>query len=357
VQGSQTRSYTFPSNLLVIPGDPYYGGAEGSTADASFLIGTQGFAALGIVQPDYVVPNGFLFTSNATINFAGVDFVSYAALPTNGTQSINRGGVAGANSPTNFAGVSASITQGPLNYSDLWWGGTAENGWGMTVQQHGNIQFNIFFVYDGTGKPIWYAMPGGSWNSNFTVFSGGLARPTSAPLNAYDKTTFNPGTQIGTMAVTYTSANTATLNYTINGVSGTKQIQRQLFGPSDSTPGLQVGDMWWGGDAQNGWGVSITQQFRTLFAAWYTYDPSGNVTWYTLPGGTWTGNSYSGTLATATGSPWLGTVYNPAQFSPAAMGTVTFNFTNANNAVMSYTFTAGPYAGTSQTKTLVRQPY
>jgi len=227
----------------------------------------------------------------------------------------------------------------------------------MTVQQHGNTQFNVFFVYDGTGKPIWYAMPGGSWNSNFTVYSGGLAKPTSAPLGTYNSTQFNPGVQVGDMAITYTSASTAVLNYTINGIAGTKSIQRQLFGPTDNTPGLQVGDMWWGGTAQNGWGVSITQQFRTLFAAWYTYDQNGDVTWYTLPGGTWNGNTYSGTLATATSSPWLGSTYNPAAFTPAAMGTVSFAFSDANNAVMSYTFTAGPFAGTTQTKQLVRQPY
>lgn len=246
---------------------------------------------------------------------------------------------------------------GPLNYSDLWWGGTAENGWGMTVQQHGNVQFNVFFVYDGTGKPIWYAMPGGSWNADYTVFSGGLAKPTSSPLKNYNPAQFSAGSQVGTMSITYTSANTATLNYVINGISGQKSIQRQSFGPVDNTPGLQVGDMWWGGNAQNGWGVSITQQYRTLFAAWYTYDANGNVTWYTLPGGTWSGNTYSGTLATATSSPWLGGIYNPAAFTPVAAGTVSFNFSDANNAVMSYTFTSGPFAGTTETKTLTRQPY
>ena len=251
----------------------------------------------------------------------------------------------------------ASLPSTAANYSDLWWGGTAQNGWGMTVQQHGNTQFNVFFVYDGAGKPIWYAMPGGTWNSNFTVFSGGIAKPTSAPLNAYDKSLFQPGGQVGTMAITYTSLNTAQLNYTIGGVSGQKNIQRQIFGQSDGTTGLTVGDMWWAGAAQDGWGVSITQQLRSLFAAWYTYDQNGNVTWYTLPGGAWSGNTYSGVLATATSSPWLGGTYNPAAFTPAAMGTVSFTFSNANNAVMSYTFTAGPFAGTTQTKQLVRQAY
>ncbi len=246
---------------------------------------------------------------------------------------------------------------GPLNYSDLWWAGNSENGWGMTVQQHGNVQFNVLFVYDNTGKPIWYAMPGCTWNADFTTCNGQLAKPTSSPLNNYNAAQFVPGGAVGTISLNYTSANTATLQYVINGIPGQKTIQRQTFGPVDNTPGLQVGDMWWAGDSQNGWGVSITQQYRTLFAAWYTYDQAGNATWYTMPGGSWNGNTYSGGLAAVTSSPWLGTTYNPALFSPSQVGTVSFAFQDANNATMTYTFTSGPFAGTSQTKQITRQPY
>ena len=95
--GAQGRTFTFPSNL---PGDSatmsedgggYYGG--GYTEYKSFLIGTQGFAALNVVRPDYTVSNGFLFTSNGTINFGEAsDIVSYASLPTTGGLSINASG-------------------------------------------------------------------------------------------------------------------------------------------------------------------------------------------------------------------------------------------------------------------------
>ncbi len=242
-------------------------------------------------------------------------------------------------------------------YSDLWWGGNAENGWGMTVQQHGNVQFNVLFVYDAAGKPVWYAMPGGNWNADFTTFSGQLAKPTSSPLNAYNPAQFNAGGAVGTISISYTSPSTASLQYEINGIAGQKSIQRQSFGPVDNAPGLQVGDMWWAGESQNGWGVSITQQYRTLFAAWYSYDPAGNATWYTMPGGAWNGNTYTGGLAAVTSSPWLGVNYNPSLFAATQVGTVSFAFQDANNATMTYNFTAGPFAGTSQTKQLVRQPF
>src|SRR6195256_2662108 len=78
----------------------------GDSANKTFLIGTQGFAALNVVTPDYVVPNGFLFTDGGTLNWAGgADIVNYASLPTDGRLSINRVEVTAINSPKNFAGV------------------------------------------------------------------------------------------------------------------------------------------------------------------------------------------------------------------------------------------------------------
>ena len=39
------------------------------------------------------------------------------------------------------------------------------------------------------------------------------------------------------------------------------------------------------------------------------------------------------------------------------VGTISLNFSDASNAVMSYTFTSGPLAGTTQKKTIVRQDF
>jgi hypothetical protein len=170
-------------------------------------------------------------------------------------------------------------------------------------------QFNVLFVYDAAGKPVWYAMPGGNWNAASPPFRT-AGQADSSPLNAYNPAQFNAGGAVGTISISYTSPSTASLQYEINGIPGQKTIQRQSFGPVDNAAGLQVGDMWWAGDSQNGWGVSITQQYRTLFAAWYSYDPAGNATWYTMPGGAWNGNTYTGGLAAVTSS-WLGVSFIP----------------------------------------------
>ena len=248
----------------------------------------------------------------------------------------------------------AVASGGPANYQDLWWAGVQENGWGMSITQHGAMLFAAMYIYDAQGQPIWVALPGGSWNSAFTTFSGALYVPSGSWFANYDVSRFVPGAPAGFATLNFTGANSATLTYTINGISGSKAIVRQGFGPQDSSlPVASYADLWWGGTAQNGWGVAINQQYRTLFALWYTYDAAGRTIWYAVPGGSWTTtNVYTGTAYRTTSSPWLGATYDPAAFVAPPVGTVTFRFTDLNNAVMNYVID-----GIAGSKSLTRQPF
>src|SRR5262245_1764358 len=84
------------------------------TADRRVLIATQGFAALTLIAPDYVLPNQFLATDAATLNFAGSDQVAYASLPTDGTNALTRFGTSTTNLATNFAGQAAVVPVLPV---------------------------------------------------------------------------------------------------------------------------------------------------------------------------------------------------------------------------------------------------
>jgi len=109
-QGAANHSFTFPANL-----------PSTATANTSVLIATQGFANLGIIAPDYVIPAGFLFTSGGTLNFASVDSMTYGALPTDGVQSLSRNGTIGVNSPKNFTGASGTIlAPAALSFTPGW---------------------------------------------------------------------------------------------------------------------------------------------------------------------------------------------------------------------------------------------
>ena len=92
IGNTQTHTFTLPSNL------------PGETANHAFLIGTAGIQAAGAPQPNFVVPNNFLFSAGGSILFFGANGGSYTALPTDGVQSRVWGDGNAVNSPQNFAG-------------------------------------------------------------------------------------------------------------------------------------------------------------------------------------------------------------------------------------------------------------
>jgi hypothetical protein len=237
-------------------------------------------------------------------------------------------------------------------YQDMWWSGSAENGWGVSVVQHGDMLFTVIYAYDAQGKPTWYAVPGGTWNAARTGFTGDVYSPQGSPFFAYDASRFAPGAAIGTVTLAFTGANTATLDYRIDGVTGRKSITRQLSGPNDASLPEQRGDMWWGGPSQDGWGIAVLQQYRSLFSVWFTYDAGGQPTWYVMPSGGWVdGNTWQGRIYRATGSPWLGQAYDPAALELTDVGSYQMVFDAAGASFRYYV------EGRGGTLALTRQPF
>jgi hypothetical protein len=112
------------------------------------------------------------------------------------------------------------------------------------------------------------------------------------------------------------------------------------------------GDLWWGGEAQNGWGVAINQQYRTLFAVWYTYDANGKRVWYSMSEGTWTSpTTYAGPLFVSSG-PAANGPFDPNQVTRTQVGSGTLQFSDANDGIWSYTVN-----GISGSEPITRQPY
>jgi len=89
---SPLHTFTFPVDL------------PGNSAGRSFLIATQGFADLGVLSPDYVVPNGFFSVAGGAIGVAGHGY-QYPALPVDGLKAYwAEIGYVGDAIATNFAG-------------------------------------------------------------------------------------------------------------------------------------------------------------------------------------------------------------------------------------------------------------
>ena len=107
---SNAHSYTFSTDL---PSQPQ--------ANDHFLVATPGYAALtGVPAVDYVLAtNSFFNSAGDTLTYAGgTDTLTFSAaqLPTNGTDSLNRGYgrstfATAVNSPTNFSGDTGSLPE------------------------------------------------------------------------------------------------------------------------------------------------------------------------------------------------------------------------------------------------------
>ena len=121
------------------------------------------------------------------------------------------------------------------------------------------------------------------------------------------------GEPVGTASLTFSGAAQASLEVSIGGVVTRKALTRQAFGlPETVGAPRRVGDMWWGGASQNGWGIALLQQHRTVFGVWFTYGEDGAPTWFVMPAGFWAdGNTWQGRIYRTRGRPGWGRPTTP----------------------------------------------
>ena len=121
----------------------------------------------------------------------------------------------------------ATSRAGSVNYQDLWWN-PAESGWGVNLTHQGTTLFATLFIYEAGGRDFWLVMSDGKRQANGS-FTGDLFRTGGPAFNAspFVGITVAP---VGIMTFTFQSGTSGTLVYTVNGVTITKQIQRQVFG-------------------------------------------------------------------------------------------------------------------------------
>jgi hypothetical protein len=353
-----------------------------ATAGKDVLIATRGFAALGLVAPDYVIPNGFLATDGGTVNYADVDQVTYASLPTDGVAAIGRGGTMEPNVATNFAGQSASIMAPGVDLDQHGltgsWYEAATAGQGFEVEVYpdrspgmGFVQVSEF-TYDtvsgGADHQRWYTLSG-------PVMSG----QSSAPLTIYQNVggNFNasPTTAaqpVGTATLSFDTCTSGQLTYTFTdgtGRSGTIPLTRltQNVTCSTTTPHPTSGDFALSGNWYDpatpgqGFALDVNPNASTVFAAWYTYTPNGanagaaGQRWYTAqPTTAFVAGSRSIPVQIFETTGGMFDAPTPPGQKTVAVGSGTLAFESCSAATFSYAFTGGSSGGLSGTISLSR---
>ncbi len=248
---------------------------------------------------------------------------------------------------SNLAIISAA-TAVPNNYQGLWWNAN-ESGWGISITQHGNIAVVAMYNYDDAGLPVWYVI------TNCPVTATGCAgdiykvnggTPPTVPWTGGGRVL----TKVGTGTLAFTNINTGTFNFTINNIVASKAITRQIFATGTTAPTIDYTDLWWNAN-ESGWGITLTQQFGIILAAWYAYDTNGNPIWYVATNCPVTATGCESPLYKFTGGAPLTSTWrnvNPA----IEVGSVKFTFSDPATGIMNYTVN-----GVTSSRAITRQVY
>ena len=301
-------------------------GTQGSMDTVGTLLDSQGKAI--VTNDDVSPPSNTNFGITRTLA-AGTYYVMVAPWDP------------GVTGPYRFSMSATTPPPTVTNYTDLWWT-SDQSGWGINLAHQGDIIFALLYTYDTNGAPMWLVMSNGDKQTDGT-FAGTLYR-SAGPWYGSPGWTGNTLTQVGTMQLGFSSANTANLTYTVNGVSVSKSIRRFAYATPATTCSFTTAsrasstnyqDLWWN-PAESGWGISIVHQGNILFGLIYIYDSSGQGLWLSMSNGAQTGpRTFSGALYRSTGPAFNASPWGPVQLEQ--VGTMTLAFTDGENGTLTYT--------------------
>lgn len=218
-----------------------------------------------------------------------------------------------------------------LNAQDIWFNPN-ESGWGINIAHQGGTIFATWFVYAANSQPLWFvstmrqsaSCPNNGYCGDLLQTTGtGFAIVPFVPLSAASVTT------VGTARLTFPTARSGVLNYTVNGQSVEKQIVRQFLGTLPLA-GTYVGGMQRDVSGCGNTGLNGSRLDQTRYTVALTPD-----------GGTLSITESGGTLCRFTGSyqQYGSTFEGSGNFTCAAEG-LTGTWTAREGVVTEATFSA-----------------
>lgn len=248
------------------------------------------------------------------------------------------------------------------SYSDLWWN-PAESGWGINLNQQGDIIFATWFTYGDGGRNAWYVMSDARRQADGS-FRGAIYQTAGVSFSQINGQKASTSVaEVGTGTFRFSANNAATFNYKIGAVDQTKSIVRQQYKATPTVCAQQppiisraasqnYQDLWYI-PAEDGWGVNITHQENTLFATWFTYDTDGKGVWFVASNlQRWYDGTFYGDVYRTTGTPFSQVNGAAATASVANVGTIQFVFRDGANGEMAYNI-----GGVQNLKKIVRQTF
>ena len=246
------------------------------------------------------------------------------------------------------------VVAGPPNYQGLWWASPAgtESGWGISFAHQGDLIFATWFTYDANGKALWLSM-----SAARTATGDYMGTLVQAFGPAFDIARFDPlqvrRIAVGSGTLTFDDTGGGMFSYALNGVSQTKAIVRQAFGPlptctfalqDDLARAYNYQDLWWAAPAESeaGWGLNLAHQGEVIFGTWFTYDHDSTPMWLSFVAQKTAAatdaaiTAYAGTLYRTSGPPFFAIPFDLRQVVATPVGTASVAFSDGNAGIFSW---------------------
>jgi hypothetical protein len=115
------------------------------------------------------------------------------------------------------------------NYQDLWYI-PSESGWGVNLTHQGDILFATWFTYNAAGNGQWLVASNVARQADGS-YTGRLFRTTGVAFNLISGAQSSQSvTDVGSITFRFSTGEAGVMTYTLDGVAGTKNIVRQVFG-------------------------------------------------------------------------------------------------------------------------------
>ncbi|MGZ5062787.1 MAG: hypothetical protein ACXWF0_00735 [Usitatibacter sp.] len=249
----------------------------------------------------------------------------------------------------------ASRADSAPNHSGLWWN-PDESGWGVAVEQQGDVVSAVVATYDPTGQPVWFVMPRAQAptdilalaDSNASAFRGTMYRTTGIQADNGGPALFPPQIDVADMGDAIFTFNGDGQGTFSNPLSTTKAIDREVFAADASSNASELSTPTsyqglWADATQPGWGLYFAHQGDVVFGLWLTYAPNGTALWYSMPLAKTGSGEYSGPIVFSMG-PGYDQPYDAARVTAMEVGDATVSFDTGDNAHFTYRLT-GLYHG------------
>jgi hypothetical protein len=354
----------FPSNLPTC-----------ATSGKRILIATQSFAALGLVTPDYVIPDGFIQIPNGGITFADISNVTYTNLPSDGVHAINGSGAVVENVATNLAGRSATLapSSGPaIDQQGLTgsWYESASSGQGIEVEIYPDLVASgkalvagAWFTFDvapgGAEHQRWYTFSGvgqnGQSSANVTIVQNVGGNFNSLPVTS--------GVAVGSGTLAFTDCINGTFSYAFTDGSNrsgsipltriTPNVTCALGGANATNAEFGLSGNWFDpATSGQGFVFEVNPLAPVVFFAWYTYSPTGQAAgaagqrWFTGQG-SFTAGTHTASLTLLETTGGVFDTPMPVMQATTPVGTATITFASCASAQLTFNFTSGSSSGKS----------